>query len=90
MMRHTLILFILLIVSSGCYGVKQNVGAIQGTVVDAQSGRVLTGVLVERYRVAEERSALVKDAPLEESLSDEDGDFALSSQHHIHFKSPFG
>lgn len=89
-MQKILLSLFILVIASGCYGVKQKVGAIQGTVVDAASGRVLTGVLVERYRVAEERSALVKDAPLEESLSDEDGEFALSSQHHIHFKSPFG
>lgn len=89
-MQKILLSLFILVIASGCYGVKQNVGAIQGTVVDAQSGRMLTGVLVERYRVAEERSALVKDAPLEESLSDEDGEFALSSQHRIHFKSLFG
>ena len=89
MVKSVLTLLILLL-SSGCYTVKQHVGAIQGTVIDAQSGQPLAGVLVERYTFAPERSKLVKSAPIEDSLSEEDGDFALSSQHRIHFKNPMG
>lgn len=89
-MHKTILTLFILILSSGCYSVKQHVGAIQGTVVDAPSGAPLKGVLVERFTVAEERSKLVKSAPIEESLSEADGEFALSSKHRIHFKRPFG
>lgn len=89
-MGKTILTLFILLLSSGCYSVKQHVGAVKGTVVDAQSGLALEGVLVERYTVAPERSRLVKSAPIEESLSEADGEFALSSQHRLHFKSPMG
>ncbi|MDF1663516.1 MAG: hypothetical protein P1V97_17225 [Planctomycetota bacterium] len=89
-MSKSILTLLILLLSTGCYSVKQQIGAIQGTIVDAQSGEPLRGVLIERYEVAPERSKLVKSAPIEDSLSEADGEFALSSQHRIHFVSPMG
>ena len=88
-MRLKIILLFILLYGSGCYSIKQDIGAVKGQVFDDQTGQVIEGVRIERLEVVKDRSKLVQTPVFDQGLSDEDGEFSLASQHRVHLKTPF-
>lgn len=84
MSRMLCFLALISLFSSGCLSIRQRSGAVDGLVVDAETGEALGRVEVRQgYTRTTPASQLTLSMKTEE-----DGSFEVASEHQFHFKTP--
>lgn len=84
MNRMLCFLALISLFSSGCFSIRQRSGAVDGLVVDAETGEVLGRVEVRQgYTRTTPASQLTLSM-----TTKEDGSFEVASEHELEFKTP--